>query len=112
MSSAETPNRNVQVSDYFHYPASIATDGIENHDQYQAPQIHRIASPRAQFEDMSYAELLYRCLLEAPQHTLPLHEIYDWVADRTDKAKGSGSGWRNSVRHNLSLNEVWHCLRL
>ncbi|KAF1351180.1 hypothetical protein BDV97DRAFT_284754, partial [Delphinella strobiligena] len=52
-----------------------------------------------------YAELLRQCLLEAPDYTMSLRDLYAWVAEHSPKAKDpSSTGWKNSVRHNLSMN--------
>ena len=57
--------------------------------------------------DPCYAQLLYKCLKEAPEHMMTLQELYEWVALHTQKAKDPKSvGWKNSVRHNLSMNAV------
>lgn len=55
----------------------------------------------------SYAHLIYMCLLEAPNYSRKLKEIYDWIRIRTNKADDlTTNGWQNSVRHNLSMNKV------
>jgi hypothetical protein len=56
--------------------------------------------------DPCYAQLLHRCLKEAPDHTLSLKEVYEWVLQHSQKAKNKDRGWQNSVRHNLSMNAV------
>jgi hypothetical protein len=56
--------------------------------------------------DEPYAKLIYRALLAAPNHSMVLQEIYQWFIDHTDKANSTSSGWRNSIRHNLSMNAV------
>lgn len=54
-----------------------------------------------------YAKLIYRALMEAPDHQMVLKDIYDWIARNTDKARDPAfKGWQNSVRHNLSMNGV------
>ena len=61
--------------------------------------------------DPCYAQLLYQCLKEAPDHTLSLRELYEWVSQHSQKAKDpKNRGWQNSVRHNLSMNAVSHDL--
>ena len=61
----------------------------------------------AEAADPCYAQLLYRCLKEAPDHTLSLKDLYHWVSEHSQKAKDTTSkGWQNSVRHNLSMNAV------
>jgi hypothetical protein len=53
-----------------------------------------------------YAKLIHRALMGAPNHAMALQEIYQWFIDNTDKGNANGSGWRNSIRHNLSMNAV------
>jgi hypothetical protein len=58
-------------------------------------------------KDLPYAKLIYKCLQEAPNHTMVLKEIYDWFKANTDKAQDPAEkGWQNSIRHNLSMNKV------
>ncbi|KAJ8105525.1 hypothetical protein OPT61_g10121 [Boeremia exigua] len=58
-------------------------------------------------KEQPYAQLIYRALLTAPQHTMVLRDIYDWFRTYTDKASHSETkGWQNSIRHNLSMNGV------
>ena len=54
-----------------------------------------------------YAKLIYRALMDAPEHRMVLKDIYEWIAQNTDKARDPAfKGWQNSVRHNLSMNGV------
>lgn len=53
-----------------------------------------------------YAKLIHRALMQAPSHSMALQEIYRWFEENTVKASSTGSGWRNSIRHNLSMNLV------
>lgn len=64
-----------------------------------------------------YARLIYKALMSSSRHAMTLQEIYQWFRDNTDKAqnesKGAGKGsnknqdgWKNSIRHNLSMNKV------
>jgi hypothetical protein len=53
-----------------------------------------------------YAQLIYQALMSRDDHCMSLQEIYSWFRDNTDKAKGGGKGWQNSIRHNLSMNRV------
>ncbi|KFY87047.1 hypothetical protein V500_07207 [Pseudogymnoascus sp. VKM F-4518 (FW-2643)] len=54
-----------------------------------------------------YAKLIHRALMAAPSHSMALQEIYQWFIDNTEKGSSSGSGWRNSIRHNLSMNAAF-----
>ena len=62
---------------------------------------------RGDFNKISYARTLYIILFEADNHTLSLRDIYRRYFERCTKIKASGGpGYMNSIRHNLSLNEV------
>ena len=58
-------------------------------------------------KELPYAQLIYRALLEQPDHTMILRDIYNWFKENTDKAADKETkGWQNSIRHNLSMNGV------
>ena len=60
--------------------------------------------------DKPYARLIWEALMQAPGHRMMLREIYAWFQSNTNKARESGSnGWQNSIRHNLSMNQVRIC---
>jgi hypothetical protein len=57
--------------------------------------------------DKPYARLIYDALIQAPGHRMMLKEIYEWFQRHTTKPAESGTnGWQNSIRHNLSMNQV------
>ena len=61
--------------------------------------------------DKPYAKLIWEAMMERPDKRMTLREIYEWFSKRTNKVKESGgSGWQNSIRHNLSMNQVFHAL--
>lgn len=54
-----------------------------------------------------YAQLIYRAFMSTkPKYAMTLQDIYQWFRENTDKAKRDGKGWQNSIRHNLSMNQV------
>ncbi len=60
--------------------------------------------------DKPYARLIHEALMQAPGHRMMLREIYDWFVQNTTKPSESGTnGWQNSIRHNLSMNQVSSC---
>lgn len=60
--------------------------------------------------DKPYARLIHEALMQAPGHRMMLREIYDWFVQNTSKPSESGTnGWQNSIRHNLSMNQVSTC---
>ncbi|EMC99522.1 hypothetical protein BAUCODRAFT_339570 [Baudoinia panamericana UAMH 10762] len=58
--------------------------------------------------ELCYAKLLYWCLMEAPDYTMTLKDLYAWVKEHSQKARDpDNKGWQNSVRHNLSMNAAF-----
>ncbi|KAI1311570.1 Forkhead box protein J2 [Mortierella claussenii] len=53
----------------------------------------------------SYSYLITTAILESPQQQMTLNEIYEWVMDRYPWYRTAINGWKNSIRHNLSLNK-------
>lgn len=59
-------------------------------------------------QQIPYAQHIYKALMQAPNHSMSLQEIYQWFQENTDKCKPGQRGWMNSIRHNLSMNAVSH----
>lgn len=57
--------------------------------------------------DISYIEMIARAILESPTKKLRLQEIYDSIERGYPYFRNADPGWRNSVRHNLSLHECF-----
>ncbi|KAI8089749.1 fork head domain-containing protein [Halteromyces radiatus] len=53
----------------------------------------------------SYATLIRYAIENSPAQKLTLNDIYSWVLEHYSYYKTAGSGWKNSIRHNLSLNK-------
>ncbi|XP_053097378.1 forkhead box protein O1-B [Pangasianodon hypophthalmus] len=59
--------------------------------------------------NMSYADLITQAIESSPERRLTLAQIYEWMVKSVPyfKDKGdsnSSAGWKNSIRHNLSLH--------
>lgn len=59
--------------------------------------------------NLSYADLITQAITTAPEKRLTLSQIYEWMVHNVAyfKDKGdsnSSAGWKNSIRHNLSLH--------
>ncbi|OCT92048.1 forkhead box O6 S homeolog isoform X1 [Xenopus laevis] len=67
------------------------------------------SSRRNAWGNMSYADLITKAIESSPERRLTLSQIYDWMVRFVPyfKDKGdsnSSAGWKNSIRHNLSLH--------
>lgn len=126
LSDHEINGQLMQLSnDYEHHPYSPRIK-IEEYNDYQSPysNLTRASTPQndapryphdgngddtAIDKEQPYAQLIYQALLQAPEKTMILRDIYDWFKKYTDKAAASETkGWQNSIRHNLSMNGVRH----
>ncbi|XP_043220472.1 forkhead box protein O6-like [Amphibalanus amphitrite] len=69
----------------------------------------RGSSRRNAWGPHSYADLITQAILSTPERRLTLAQVYEWMVANIPwfKDKGdstSSAGWKNSVRHNLSLH--------
>nr|NP_001098411.1 forkhead box Q2 [Danio rerio]AAI51983.1 Foxq2 protein [Danio rerio] len=55
----------------------------------------------------SYIALISMAILDSDEKKLLLCDIYQWIMDHYPYFKSKDKNWRNSVRHNLSLNECF-----
>lgn len=55
----------------------------------------------------SYIALISKVILSSPSQKLNLASIYAAMEERFPYLRSRGPGWRNSVRHNLSVNECF-----
>ena len=69
--------------------------------------------PRARFVQEepkpahSYIGLIAMGILSSKDKKLVLSDIYQWILDNYPYFRTRGPGWRNSIRHNLSLNDCF-----
>jgi len=129
---APTSEPNVQIQDDDYDQSGQPQDVLESIEPCGSAQHHsmNIHQPRRQMtaqysaspfdDDMDtggddrdgdksepYAKSLFRCLRQAPNHTMILRDIYDWFRGNTDKGTDPHErGWQNSIRHNLSMNKA------
>ncbi|KAA0708519.1 Forkhead box protein O3 [Triplophysa tibetana] len=85
--------------------ATAASPGASG--QHQTPR--KTSSRRNAWGNLSYADLITKAIESDPDKRLTLSQIYDWMVRSVPyfKDKGdsnSSAGWKNSIRHNLSLH--------
>ncbi|XP_034040402.1 forkhead box protein N2 isoform X2 [Thalassophryne amazonica] len=55
----------------------------------------------------SFSLLIYMAIEQSPSKSLPVKEIYGWILEHFPYFSSAPTGWKNSVRHNLSLNKCF-----
>ena len=55
----------------------------------------------------SFSCLIFMAIEASTWKRLPVKDIYEWIVARFPYFRSASSGWRNSVRHNLSLNKCF-----
>lgn len=68
---------------------------------------NRVFQPEEPKPQHSYIGLIAMAILSAPDQKLVLSDIYQHILDNYPYFRSRGPGWRNSIRHNLSLNDCF-----
>jgi len=66
-----------------------------------------VSGRRQEKPPYSYIALIVMAIQSTPTKQCTLSEIYSYLQQRFSFFRGSYQGWKNSVRHNLSLNECF-----
>ncbi|XP_050431765.1 forkhead box protein N2-like [Adelges cooleyi] len=66
------------------------------------PKVHTESKP-----PYSFSCLIFMAIEDSPKKALPVKDIYGWIVDHFPYYKNAPTGWKNSVRHNLSLNKCF-----
>lgn len=90
--SLNNNNNNLPVSNRNKHPTHIPYD----------PHLHRTSKP-----PYSFSCLIFMAIEDSPMKALPVKEVYAWILDHFPYFRNAPTGWKNSVRHNLSLNKCF-----
>lgn len=55
----------------------------------------------------SFPSLIFMAIESSSKKSLPVNEIYNWIMHHYPYYETASSGWKNTVRHNLSLNKCF-----
>ena len=92
-----------QLLPRFAPPADLAMFPMAKLD----PRLFRIPFPEEPKPQHSYIGLIAMAILRAEGKKLVLADIYQYILDNYPYFRHRGPGWRNSIRHNLSLNDCF-----
>ncbi|QSZ29383.1 hypothetical protein DSL72_003897 [Monilinia vaccinii-corymbosi] len=97
------------MTDNAHMPLTSNTPSSLSSEEYgqssREPTAMVIDARRRSLDQLPYAKLIHRALMSTPDHAMVLQEIYRWFRENSKKV--NYKGWKNSVRHNLSMNAAF-----
>ncbi|XP_055616068.1 fork head domain-containing protein FD5-like [Toxorhynchites rutilus septentrionalis] len=93
-----TLSRFFKPSVYVNNPAEVGPSAL------LADASKLASAPKPQY---SYIGLIAIAILSSPERKLVLSDIYQHILDNYSYFRSRGPGWRNSIRHNLSLNDCF-----
>ncbi|XP_045906776.1 forkhead box Q2 [Micropterus dolomieu] len=81
----------------------------DEEQQEEGEEVTTTSSPEKSTDkpNQSYIALISKAILASEQKKLLLCDIYQWIMDHYPYFKSKDKNWRNSVRHNLSLNDCF-----
>ncbi|XP_017884461.1 fork head domain-containing protein FD4 [Ceratina calcarata] len=94
------------------YPAAAAAAGYPSRFIHPALSMallhpHHQRIPEEPKPQHSYIGLIAMAILSSPEKKLVLSDIYQYILEHYPYFRTRGPGWRNSIRHNLSLNDCF-----
>ncbi|KAK3530764.1 hypothetical protein QTP70_000796 [Hemibagrus guttatus] len=111
--STSTHSAYSTISPLQQFPAEYSSGGIEISSCYSyqslSPQTSRDGSVQPQYPKpiYSYSILIFMALRNSRTGSLPVSEIYSFMTEHFPYFKTAPDGWKNSIRHNLSLNKCF-----
>ncbi|XP_077465981.1 uncharacterized protein LOC144082599 [Stigmatopora argus] len=70
-----------------------------------SPFARATAEPSSAKPPYSFSSLIFMAIEDSSDKRLPVKDIYGWIVNKFPYYRTASTGWRNSVRHNLSLSK-------
>lgn len=95
------------------YDSEIGADYLAQQHLNASPPVRSMSSEK--LANKTYSELIIEAIETHPQKRLTLSQIYEWMIKnvptcRENANKPSSTGWKNCIRHNLSLHKEFQRL--
>ncbi|KAM6987853.1 forkhead box protein N1 isoform 4-T4 [Tautogolabrus adspersus] len=106
-------NEGIQVSRVMVSSRLLTNNDQSNSSKYSiesfSSQSHQESPTQSLFPKpiYSYSILIFMALRNSKTGSLPVSEIYSFMTEHFPYFKTAPDGWKNSVRHNLSLNKCF-----
>ena len=92
-------------------PPTSPEQDVTSHDQIEASTSTNQGTDNSDGDkkkpNESYISLIAKAVLSCPEKRMVLGDIYQYVSDNFPYYRESDPAWKNSIRHNLSINECF-----
>nr|XP_039259800.1 uncharacterized protein LOC120336238 isoform X1 [Styela clava] len=89
------------------YPMSLSHPRPLSHTNSDPSALQKVCSSESTRPPYSYSALIALAIQSNPEKRMTLRQIYNYVTECFPFYKNCKPGWRNSIRHNLSLNDCF-----
>lgn len=92
------------VNHHHGLPTSMSASTTSSSEFEMQTRAHQTPNVKPPF---SFIAMISMAIKNNPKKKASLQEIYKFIVEKFPYYKSSSKGWKNSVRHNLSLNECF-----